>query len=135
MTGLPILDLIQEGWREWITTGGMTPDMDVSTAAYMAGDMIAVEDTAEYTGITVAMDTDGVIAGITVDTCMGTVPVTGEAMGMAGEVMEEAMQGIIEDIMAGDTDTEEALDGAGDIGVPIIGDHDMTATAIGIELD
>ena len=74
------------------------------------------------------------MAGGMVDTYMGTVLDTEEAMDMAGEAMEEAMQEIIED-MAGATDTEEAQEWAEDTGAPITGDLDMAGTAIGIEYD
>jgi hypothetical protein len=139
MIDLSILGLIQESWREGITTGGMTANLDVGTAGSMTGDMIAAEntagDTTEDMAMIEAMDTDAVMVGVTADTYMVTVPDTGGAMGMAEEAMEEAMQEIIGDIMAGDTDTEEDPDGAGDIGVPITDDLDMTATVIGIEPD
>ena len=107
----------------------------------MAEDMVIArdmeEDTEEVTaGVTVVdMITAEDMAGDLADTCTGTVPDTGEAMGMAGEAMEEAMPGIIEDIMAGDTDTAEAQEWDEDIVVPITGDHVTTVTATGIEHD
>jgi hypothetical protein len=125
MTGTITLDLIQENLREWITTGGMTGVTAESMAVDMATDMIVAMETAEVMAVATVGDM--------VDIYMGTVPDTGEAMGMAEEAMEEAMQEIIEDIMAGDTDTEGALEWAEVTGAPITGDHVINATATGIE--
>jgi hypothetical protein len=150
MIGTVILDLILEEWMEWITTDGTTAVMAADTAEVMIGDMImvavmdgamvnAIMDTVLDTGEDMAGVTvedmitgEATMVGVMVDTCMGTVPDMGEAMDTAADPIE-AMPDIIEDITAEDTDMVEALEWAEDIGVPIIGDHDMTDTAIGIE--